>query len=701
MTSATDVVLAECADEAELDRVYARLPGHPGPPVLPFRHRRTGVALRESAAFLGVVARSVPGAELLRTWRDEPLPVSGTGAAGVAGRSVVVALSPDAVTAATRFGSLTGRPVVTTGPAGLAGTFAELAAARSLVIVPPAGWTSADLAALRDARRAAGCPAPVGFLYPFGAAERELFALKVVLFGRFFTGGGRYRFLYPIEARAASIAVGDADVVVGPGRSAAATDELLRSDGDFLYAAPHSNGVNMGLGSVVLCARRDRPDGAAPARSLPCFSGAPCTRQRPANLLLAPSCVRSAVVFLYTCWGALLDDAAYDPATSLAARFAASPYAAALLTTSGLSLLDRAGGPFVADRLRAGVALGAAAVEFNRLHFQRYDDTEDITVLFGDPELTLGAGGGPLTGQLVVHPEFAAFAEATGFRGYPASAPDRDQDRAAAADHPAYFALDYARCVVAGSRGLRLAALTAAADRLAVRADELWPVMLTADARAAQARMAGAPASLSAGREQRIGRLQEAWLGYFRTMVGTLGGFLRLQTDRYFRPAGGAPRVPCPYCGGPARAITLRLAGATGGSRLLIECVACATVLDALPPVLAGVLHGPDRAAAGSRLTLRPVIGLAPDAGADGAVIAALGILEPFTKGVAEPAESGPLRHRVTGSQAQVELPPMSIPIPRDTVPGVYFVDAIVLVGAAPAVLRRSVVVTTSSRQAQ
>jgi hypothetical protein len=225
--------------------------------------------------------------------------------------------------------------------------------------------------------------------------------------------------------------------------------------------------------------------------------------------------------------------------------------------------------------------------------------------------------------------------------------------------------------------------------------------MLTADARAAQARMAGAPASLSAGREQRIGRLQEAWLGYFRTMVGTLGGFLRLQTDRYFRPAGAAPRVPCPYCGGPARAITLRLAGATGGSRLLIECVACATVLDALPPVLAGVLHGPDRAAAGGRLTLRPEIGLAPDAGADGAVIAALGILEPFAKGVAEPAGSGPLRHRVTGSQAQVELPPMSIPIPRDTVPGVYFVDAIVLVGAAPAVLRRSVVVTTSSRQAQ
>jgi hypothetical protein len=520
--------------------------------------------------------------------------------------------------------------------------------------------------------------------------------------------------VYPLEPRSGACKVGEDEVVFGLGKSTASSMATLTSEADFLFATPHSNGINMGLGSVVLCALEDRPTGdGVPDRVLPCFSGAPCERQRPHNVLVAPSSLRSTVAFLYTCFGVLFSDGTYDVTTSLATSFVSSPYTAALMTTPALSLLDRAGGPFVSDMLRAGTPLGVASATFNARHSERYHDTEDVSVVFGDPEFRLPSAGPPLSPRLKEDPKFAQFASETGLRWYSvASSPCEEQIGSArtaeaatattattptAIAEAAYSALEYARCVVAGTRQLRRPELEEPVGQLADKVDALWPLLMAIDARLTRSDAATLPARLVLQRERQTARLQAAWLDYFVALVSTLGGYLRLQTDQYHLASLGSERdVECPYCGAPAAKSAVVRAGARTADRVLLECVSCATVLDAIAPVTHGEILGEGTVRAGKLLRLSLQIDRQTVDSVTAEPLAAIAVLEPFNK----PAGSAPPQARELGSvepaETSVAVAMAPIAVPGDLAPGVYFVDALVLVGVAPAVLRRSIVVRPS-----
>jgi hypothetical protein len=676
-------------------------PPHAARLVLPFRFPPTESVLRRALDFLGAesdIAKISASRYASRATPDEdraPVPPpDGTG--------VVVALGSGALPLAQIYGQLSGRAVRKLPANPSAADLKAFATARSLTVAPPSRWSASELSRFLAARRDGAPAVPVGFLYPFGAQRREAFMLKSILFARCFSGGGRYRLLYPVDPQATCMSIAGADVIVGAGAPGSDTAKLLRQPADFLFAAPHANGVNMSLGSVVLCAREDAPLGSRPpARSMPCFFGEPCERERPDNVLLAPSGVRSAIVFLYTCFGVLLDDGVYAPATSLAARFASSAYTAAMITTPGLSLLDRGAGPYVADRIRAGSPLGAVTRDFNREHAGRYGDTPDVAILFGDPELRASAEMQPLTPALREHEAFSAFAAASGLRWYGSDRPEPEGAADPATvdfDRQLRATLEYGRSMVAGTRRVGAAQLKPATDALASALDGVWTAAVMTAARASRATMAHPPPRLRAARERAISHAQLAWLDYFVVLVTTLGGYMRLQTDPFSEPvASGTDGPDCPYCASPTTRLRSTLAGVPGGDRTLLECVSCGTVLDAHEPIDRSQIRCPGHAFAGEPLPLEVDFTISGAPRKSSVSVAVAAVLEPFRKGLDREATVSEAGFDVSGVRTSARQALPALTLPPDTTPGVYFLDCLLLYELAPTIMRRSIVVRSKS----
>jgi len=673
--------------------------------VLPFRFAQTESILRHALDFLGAesdiatisasryVSRGTPAEDCA------PVPQpNGTG--------MVISLGSGALPLAQIFGQLSGRPVCELPANPSPADLEPLNTAGSLTVALPSRWSASGLSRFLAARRSSAPTVPVGFLYPFGAQRREAFLLKSILFARCFSGGGRYRLLYPVDPQATSLSIDGADVIIGAGASGPDATALLRKPADFLFAAPHANGVNMSLGSVVLCAREDAPlEPHPPTRAMPCFFGEPCERQRADNVLLAPSSVRSAIVFLYTCFGVLLDNGVYAPATSLAARFASSAYTAAIITTPGLSLLDRGAGPYVADRIRSGSPLGAVTRDFNREHAARYGDTPDVAILFGDPELRARAEMQPLTPVLRKHKAFSTFAAASGLRWYDSQHPEPEEvTDSAVADFNRELrgALEYGRSVVTGTRRTHAARLSSATDALASALDDVWAAVVMTAARASRSTMAHLPPQLRAERERAISHAQLVWLDYFVVLVTTLGGYARLQTDPFSEPVGSGTSGPdCPYCASPTTQVRSTLAGVVGGDRSLLECASCGTVLDAHEPIDRSQILCPGHAYPGELLPLEVDFTIAGTPRDSPVPVAVVAVLEPFRKGLDRTATASEAGFDVSGTRvpARYALPGLTLPL--DTTPGVYFIDCLLLYELAPVIMRRSIVVHATKTDVQ
>lgn len=695
--SMPETLLVCCGSVAEVSRAVRAASQDTERLVLPFRFAQTELVLRRALDFLGAESDIATVSASRYASRVAPTtdraPVSrpeGTG--------VVVSLGSEALPLAQIFGELSNRPVCELPTNPSPADLEPLGTAGSLTVAPPSRWSASGLSSFLAARRHGAPMVPVGFLYPFGAQRREAFLLKSILFGRCFSGGGRYRLLYPVDPQATCMSIDDVDVIVGAGAPAPEAATLLREPADFLFSAPHANGVNMNLGSVVLCAREDAPpEPHPPARAMPCFFGEPCERQRPDNVLLAPSSVRSAIVFLYTCFGVLLDDGVYAPATSLAARFANSAYTTAMITTPGLSLLDRGAGPYVADRIRAGSPLGAVTRDFNREHAARYGDTPDVAILFGDPELRTKAEMQPLTPVLRKHEAFRTFAASSGFRWYGSKHPEPEEvtDAVATDFNPELRgALEYGRSMVTGTRRVQAARLSSATDALASALDGVWAAAVITGARASRSTMAHLPPQLRAERKRAISRAQLAWLDYFVALVTTLGGYARLQTDPFSEPVGSGTRGPdCPYCASRTTQLRSTLAGVVGGERSLLECASCGTVLDAHRPIDRSEIVCPAHAYPGEPLPLEvdfTISGITRDSPVPVAIVA---VLEPFRKGLDRAATLSKAGFDAPGTRLPARHALPGLTLPPDTTPGVYFIDCLLLYELAPAIMRRSIVV--------
>ncbi len=72
-------------------------------------------------------------------------------------------------------------------------------------------------------------------------------------------------------------------------------------------------------------------------KAMPCFYEDICSRKTDSNELLKVNELKSIFIFLYTCWGILLDGGLYNVETSLAYQLAGSPYNASFASTYSMS----------------------------------------------------------------------------------------------------------------------------------------------------------------------------------------------------------------------------------------------------------------------------------------------------------------------------------------------------------------------------
>jgi len=592
------------------------------------------------------------------------------------------------------FALLTGRMVVESDNTS-AETFATLAGASSVFLAAPPTLDTRALQALLEARRLYAPAVTLGVFYPFGSFERELFVLKAALVARHGVPAGLgHTFLYPLERHSGRFAAAGIDFVLGSEKTEQ-IDRILRRPAAFLYATPHSNGVNMSLGGTVLCAREDRDTTARPtARTPPCFHADLCARQQAGTNRLGASQVCSAVAFLYTCWGVLLRDGNYEVGASLGARVAASPFTAALVTTYTTSLLDRAAGLYVARMLAEGHTLGRAIADLNHRHYERYGDVRDVAVLFGDPETTLPTSDAADQEVLGHDPSFTRLATETGLRLYGDRAEEKLPGPPRMVVTPRLFAsLEHSRCVASATRRLSRTELAPAADRLSESVDRVWLAGLALNGRVGRRSAAAIPTALEHEYERHLDSLHRAWIGFYTAMVTTLGGYVRLQTDRYQldRSAAEASRT-CPYCGGLVRLARTELP--TGGIsvRRVEDCTACGTIFDGLDPLRQGILQTPARWTAGEAV---PISIRARSTGERGPVAAAA-LLEPFLKPTASPLACASAHWAGGDTTRELILPLPPLTPSRNLTPGVYYLNGIVMQNTGVALLRRAVTIVSS-----
>lgn len=612
-------------------------------------------------------------------------------AAAVRGRPVLLCVGSERDEWPFAFALLTGRTVVESGETP-AETFAAVAEARSAFLAASPSLDTRALQLLLEARQQHAPAVPMGFFYPFGSLERELFALKAALvFRHGIPAGLRHTFLYPLERRNCSFNAAGIDFVLGAGKPDD-VERILRRPAAFLYTTPHSNGINMSLGSVTLCAREGCDSAATTKlRAPPCFNADICARKRPGAIRLAASEIRSAIAFLYTCWGVLLRDGPYDVEISLGAQVAASPFTAALISTYTTTLLDRAAGLYVARMLSEGRTLGQALLELNRRHHARYGDSPEVAVLFGDPELTLPISNTADEDALWRDSRFVRLASETGLYSYNDGLGDRHRGSPRAVTAKEFASLEYSRCVAGATGNHSRSELVGAAEVLKKAVERAWLVGIELNSRIGRQGAAAVPEALGLQYARCLSELHQAWLDFYAVMVTTLGGYVRLQTDRYRLDQNSAPASrPCPYCGSIIELTHTTLPTGSLPVRLVEDCIACGTVFDGVHPIRDGAFDGPAIWICGEAAS----ISIRASSTGQRGPLAAAALLEPFIKPAASPLAyaSAQWADGCEEGQLKLQLPPMTPP--RDLTPGVYHLNGIVMHGAGVALLRRSITIT-------
>lgn len=618
---------------------------------------------------------------------------------------VVLAIG-EGLDAGARFALCTRRALVHVDtPEDAEHAFERLRTARSIYVAPRDDFDVDALRGLLAAKRASATAASLGFLYPFGDFEREFFAMKSVLFEYGHADRGRpYAFFFSLEPKARSFSVDRARFVVGRGGDVEHAARILEEPAEFLFSTPHSNGMDMALGEVVLCSREDRTSAEAPRRAMPCFFEDSCSRKRPNNRLLGPSRVKSAVAFLYTCWGVLLRNGVYDVEASLGRSFAISPYTGALLTTYAMSFLDRAAGFFVAEAYSRGIPLGEVTRRFNERHFARFDDHAQVAVLFGDPELRV-ASPQPLdlTSASKTEPELARFVESVGVDLYPVapeaeSRPSRKSDGVPRLVPDAVFAAtDFTRCAVHATRDLRMPKLQASLDALAEANERLAMFGALFNGRRRQEEKIAFPEALMLRRyDDVLSRYHRAWHDMFLAMVSNLGGYVRLQIDPYFLAdrhddSGDSRNAPhrCPYCGASTWSSRMSMIGSPRVTRTLLECFNCATIRDGSERDMSATLVCEERWRLGEPVRVAiDVQGSSAPAPLDVQPYAATVILEPFTKRTGTAAH-GSARGTRSSHDTRIALDDWRLD--ERYRPGSHHLNAIVSLGADLLFLRRTI----------
>ncbi|MUG45293.1 hypothetical protein [Paenibacillus woosongensis] len=604
---------------------------------------------------------------------------------------VIVCVTDQSYDQSLLYGILSGRTVVFAEYEELTVEFFEkTSSAKSYVFCVPEQFSVTNMNKIFTSKENARNNTPLGFFYPFDSETREFFVLKTYIYINLeIPLDFPYHFFYPLEKESHTFEFDQFKVVLGKG-SSASPKSLINEKATFFFATPHSNGVDMSIGDAVLCAQRDfSNDNEAINKLMPCFFSTTCSRKTEENELISALDLRSALVFLYTCWGVLLKQSVYDERSSLAFQFAQSPYSAVLLTTYSMSLLDRTAGPIIAEKYSKGETIGSAVEYFNTNHFKLYNDSRNIIVIFGDPEFK-NSGKRPLQFQKA----FEQYKDFNSFFKYfitnSSEVNTRTQTEYVEWNPSLTKGIEYSRMIINGSRLLGKPYFSDQLQVLSDKTESLWITILLYFNRLKQNdhfQMEWPDFYKKLRRHYR--EFQKAWFQFYQTMVFNLGGYTRFQVDRYFSLSERDKESNCqwcPYCGAPVR-VEIKTVEAIGIRRRLIECLNCATIFDGLDDFLTGQIDCETYWKVGDHQNI--VIHIQSSQVMPCYYLAGV-IMEPFDKRnpMKMPASfiEGTL-HK--GDSHHIALP--SLELPHDMVQGCYHMNALIIMNDKILTLRKAI----------
>jgi hypothetical protein len=422
-------------------------------------------------------------------------------------------------------------------------------------------------------------------MYPYGELEREFFVLKTFLFARYaYPYEYKTLFHFPLERPNYRYTAKNVALYLGQEHDLAALNAQLLEPSNLLFAMAHSNGIDMGLGNIILCPREQTAlSTSVGIKAMPCFFNlALCSRAKPSNQIVKISQLKTQIAFFYTCWGIQLKNGLYDPQVSFARQLALSPHIGMIISTYTMSHLDNAIAAKFMHHFDSAMTLGTIINQLNAEHFQSYADIRHTLIVLGDPEFKLNQSLSSNFEQLFPEKVLSHLMHKGLIQAKQHHEVAMDTDICSAISLMVNDIL-YTKTVVLGSRALALSTMQ---DQLAawmLFLDSLWILVLLIKKRLSQAAQRYInPNHLLIQLQQEVHQYHQYWVDYFVMMNANFGGLIRLQIDTFFDEKNKIPAcdLHCPYCNGGLIEHELCLIEHEQLKRRVLECYSCTTIFD-------------------------------------------------------------------------------------------------------------------------
>ena len=372
-----------------------------------------------------------------------------------------------------------------------------------------------------------------------------------------------YNYFYPLVEKNTMINDGIKNIIYGKQRDNII--QALTNPSEISFSLLHSNGVDMNIGDVLICARENYNDEDIPTKCHPCFyEGVPCSRMNEKRILIAPSSIKSKILILYTCWGIILNDGIYDVRISLAQQFMKSPYTAVFVSTYTMSYFDDAAGNKIVDMYYEGYNIGTTIAEYNRIHYQQFRDSNSTLIVFGDP--TICVHSKEMNEELIIKKIVSKEPIILPF------------------DKNFFSIIYYSELLAQGMNNLNIPTLNKKTEELLLDLRNIRLTALKLNSRYINKK------KLTIMQEKMLmkrlyANLHKKWYLAYREQVIHIGGLIRFQVDSYLPYTYIFKHLQkCPYCGSITE-YHKKKSKIPEMYKYQIECINCATTIDSTPKI--------------------------------------------------------------------------------------------------------------------
>ena len=429
---------------------------------------------------------------------------------------------------------------------------------------------------------------PFAIMYPYGEVEREFFVIKTFLFARYpYPYEYKASFHFPLERPNYCYKGKNVSLYLGQDTDTVSLVERLIEPSSLLFAMAHSNGIDMGLGNIVLCPRETTPVlSAVGIKAMPCFFNLElCSRVKPDNIIIKLNQLKAQIAFFYTCWGIQLKNGLYDPSVSFARQLVLSPHIGMIVSTYTMSHLDNSILSKFMHHVKNDSTISDVVNQLNSEHFKFYSDIPHTLIVLGDPEFKLNQSF-PSDFDQLFPDEVKSHLIKKGIIKYKkcnkCNKTEPDIGLISAISIIVNDVL-YAKTVVLGSRSLPLGSIKVLLDEFMLFLDGLWILILLIKKRLSQsAQHYVNPNNLLIELQKEVVKYHKYWIDYFVIMNSNFGGLIRLQIDKFFDEKNKIEpcKHNCPYCAGVLIENELSLIEHEQLNRRVLECYSCTTIFD-------------------------------------------------------------------------------------------------------------------------